>query len=70
MNITLQHIRTVPSFNNKQGFCADKTKLFFKHHHLNFRDFVRHGIPEEELLATGDALAIKVVEWAHSQENN
>lgn len=40
---------------------------FFKRHNLNFRDFIKNGIDAELLIATGDALALEVVELARKQ---
>lgn len=68
MIITLQHVRTVPAWRDRVGFCAKGARYFFKVHQLDWQDFIKHGITEDKLLATGDALALKVIEWAHQQE--
>lgn len=46
------------------GFCADGARNWFAAHGLSWADFVRDGASAESLLATGDALALRVVEAA------
>lgn len=64
MIVTFRHLRTVPGFNTRPGFCRDKSKAWAKRHGLDFRDFVRNGIEAEKLEAIGDAFAIALVKWA------
>jgi len=49
------------------GYCNKGGRLFFAKHKLNWREFVLKGLDEEVLLATGDAMAIKVVDNAHGR---
>lgn len=44
------------------GYCARGTRRWFNRHGLDFNAFRKNGIPEEDLLATGDAMAIRLVE--------
>ncbi len=46
------------------GYCIKGIKEFCKRYDIDFRNFVKHGIDEEVLLKTGDAMAVKVVERA------
>jgi len=46
------------------GYCIKGIKEFCKRHGIDFRNFVKHGIDEDDLLKTGDAMAVKVVERA------
>jgi hypothetical protein len=46
------------------GCLGPAARDFFARHSLDFRDFVRNGINAERLLATGDAMAADVVEFA------
>lgn len=46
------------------GYCIKGIKEFCHRHSIDFRNFVKHGIDEEELIKTGDAMAVKVVERA------
>ena len=41
-------------------------KAFFKRHNLDFKSFIRNGIPAEQLLATEDEMAVRVVELVKS----
>ena len=50
------------------GICPRARDLFFVPHGLDWRAFVREGIPAEELLATGDARAAQVVEVARGRQ--
>jgi len=48
--------------------CLDPgARMFFKRHNLDFRDFIHNGIDAELLLATGDAMALAVVEIARKE---
>jgi hypothetical protein len=46
------------------GYCIKGIKEFCKRYGIDFRNFVKHGIDEDDLLKTGDAMAVKVVERA------
>lgn len=67
MIITLQHLRSTTTWTNRAGYCAFSSRLFFKRYGLDWADFVANGIEEEKLLATNNALAINLVEFAHKQ---
>lgn len=64
MRVHLRHVRTIPGFNTKPGFCRDRSKAWARQHGLDWRDFVRNGIDAATLEATGDAFAIALVKWA------
>ena len=49
------------------GYCSRGMRAFFVKYDLNWSEFLKNGLPEETLLATGDALARKVVEIAHER---
>jgi len=51
-------------------YCWPGTRAWFEHHGLDYRQFVRSGIPAEQILATGDAMAARVVEAAKRREAN
>jgi hypothetical protein len=44
--------------------CAKGARAFFRRHGLDWSQFIREGIDAEMLVATGDAMAMKVVEHA------
>ncbi len=53
--ITIDHVRAV-------GLCVNGTRVWFARHDLDFRAFLRDGCTADTLLATGDAMALRVVE--------
>lgn len=46
----------------RAGHCVTGARDWFERHELDFRDFIRNGIAEEDFLASGDGLAASVVE--------
>jgi hypothetical protein len=68
MIVTMQHVRTIPYYQARAGFCLPKVRTWFKRHGLDFADFIRNGIDEQKLLATGDGLADAIVKWAYECE--
>jgi hypothetical protein len=42
-------------------------RVWFAKHGLDWRDFVRNGIDADKLTATGDAIALRVVEEARGR---
>jgi len=60
--ITTEHLRNV------DGYCVAGAKEFAKLHGLDFKQFIQHGISAAELINTGDALALKMVERAAQYE--
>lgn len=57
--ITIDHVRAV-------GLCVNGTRTWFARHDLDFRTFLREGCDAETLLATGDAMAQRVVSYAEA----
>ncbi len=50
------------------GLCLTPgTRDFFQAHNLDFKDFIRNGIPAEKLLSTKSALAERVVSIARQE---
>lgn len=60
--ITIDHVRAV-------GLCVNGTRTWFARHDLDFRAFLRDGCDADTLLATGDAMAQRVVEYARNQSS-
>lgn len=58
--VRIQHARAL-------GFCAAGCRRFFARHGLDWARFVRDGLPAEDLRATGDALASRLVEKAEAE---
>lgn len=47
--------------------CAPGIRAWFARYGLDYRAFVREGIPAQVLLATGDAFALRVVQIARAR---
>lgn len=67
MMITSADLRTIPYFRVRPGYCVRGARDWFAQHELDFRQFMRTGLPEETLLATGDGMAQALVKWAHER---
>ena len=67
MKIYLHHCRSIPMPGRKSGYCVQGMHLFAARHGLTMRQLV-DGIDAEVLLATGDAMAERIVQWAESME--
>ncbi|USL90025.1 hypothetical protein [Vibrio phage vB_VpaS_CHI] len=63
MVITIEHIRNV-------HFCSKGARYFCERHGLDWNEFIKNGLPEEVVLATGDHMAIEVVEAAWAAKRN
>ena len=50
------------------GLCVNGSRAWFARHGLDFRAFLREGMDADTLLATGDAMALRVVEYARQQQ--
>lgn len=59
--VRMEHIR-------RARMCSRGSRAFFERHGLDWQRFLREGIPASELAATGDAMALQVVEVARGQQ--
>lgn len=59
--VEMKHIR-------QARYCAKGARTFFEKHGFDWNDFLKNGIEETKLLATGDAMALKVVEVANERK--
>ena len=57
MIITVNDVRAT-------GFCLNGLRRWARLHGFDLADFLKNGIESERVLATGDALAQKIVETA------
>lgn len=48
----------------KANMCSRGTRAFFLARGWDFQDFLLNGLDEEQLIKTGDAMALQVVEVA------
>ncbi len=55
MIIRMKHLRAA-------GYCNREPRIFFQRQGWSWQEFLDHGIDSELVEATGDALALKVVE--------
>lgn len=67
MTVTMQHLRSVPYFTARHGFCATGARVWFDRYGLDFRAFVRDGVPAATLEATGCGMALALVRWAREE---
>lgn len=68
MQIYPHHLYSVPNFNGGTGMCAAGARQWCASHGLSWAEFVSHGLPEETLTATGDAMALRLVAHAHDTQ--
>lgn len=68
MIVTTRHLFTIPGHSIRRGFCRGQSRQWFRAHGLDWREFVQRGIEADKLTATGDGLALAVVEWARQCE--
>lgn len=45
----------------KQGYCVNGIKDFCKLHGINFRDFIKNGIQEEDVAGIDDAMLQRIL---------
>lgn len=50
----------------RAGYCGTGMRRWFERYGLDFRTFLKDGIDEEVLAATGDAMALRVIEVKHN----
>ena len=60
VTITMRHIRAAK-------MCSSGARAWFNRHGFDWSDFLKHGIDSDKVLATGDAMAIRVVEVANGR---
>lgn len=66
--VTLAHLRSIPGYGPKPGWCNGQARAWFARHQLDWNEFRKNGVEAEVLLATGCALAAALVEHARSCE--
>lgn len=59
--VTMKDIRAA-------NMCGRGTRNFFKRHGMDWQRFAKEGLPEEDFIATGDAMAMQVVEVARGRQ--
>lgn len=59
--VRMEHIRAA-------RMCSRGARAFFARHNLDWQTFLKDGLPAEVLAATGDAMALQVVEVARGRK--
>ena len=59
--VTMRHIRQCK-------MCSRGARAFFERHGLDWSEFLRSGIPVDELEQTGDAMALQVSAAARADQ--
>jgi hypothetical protein len=59
--VTMRHVRHL-------NYCSAGGRAFFERHNLDWKDFLKRGISASKLVATNDAMALKIVEVASGRE--
>jgi hypothetical protein len=62
--VTIRHMRSIPGFNKRAGFCIRGARTVCESLGFDWRDAVRNGIDAEQLAATGNGFALALVKWA------
>lgn len=67
--ITPEHLATVRGFSSRPGYCVPGAQRLCARYGIDWDEVVRNGgIPASRLLATGNALARRLVEHARQVE--
>lgn len=66
--IRMEHVLTVPGFHVRRGFCRGGTRRWCASHGIDWNQLRRDGVPAEQVLATGDPMAVAVVRHAEQME--
>lgn len=61
VTVTIKDIRSCK-------MCSSGTRAFFTKHGMDWNLFLKEGLPEEQFIATGDAMAMQVVEAARGRQ--
>ena len=65
----MKNLRVFPRHLQQIGLClVPGARDWVARHGFSWREFVRFGLPAEELLTTGDAFAIRAVEQAKKEK--
>lgn len=61
-------VLTVADAREYFGGCIPGWQSFAERYGFEWQTVIRHGLLASQLLATGDAMAIQLVEWKYEQE--
>lgn len=67
--VTFEHLHSAPSFSCKPGLCMRSARELCRRYGLDWQQMLSDGgIAASQLIATGDALALHLVEHAKKCE--
>lgn len=64
--VTMQHVRAA-SLAGRGVLCAPSVRAWFARHGIDYRAFLRDGLPVEQAEATGDAFALRAAAIAREE---
>ena len=68
--VTFEHLHSVPGLSSRPGYCHRGARTLCQRYGIDWQSIVRDGgVCSSKLLATGDALAIQLVEHARQVEH-
>lgn len=59
--VRMEHVRAA-------RMCSRGARAFFARHNLDWQTFIKDGLPAEVIAATGDAMALQLVEVARGRK--
>lgn len=65
--VSAEHLATAPNWVGSSGLCHRGARAWFAAHGLDWLKFCCEGVPASTLLATGDAIAQRVVDHARAE---
>lgn len=66
--VTMDHLHSVPGWGARPGFCHRGARALCERYGLDWHAIVRSGgIQAADLIATGDAMALHLVEHARKE---
>lgn len=57
--VRMEHLRRL-------GYCSGGVRAFFARHGLDYGAFLQEGVREDDLIATGDGMALAAIEEARN----
>jgi hypothetical protein len=67
VKVEIRHLRSVPGFGPKPGFCVDGARAWCARHGIDWRAFKRDGIAIERIEGIDDAFAQAIVKHVRSE---
>lgn len=64
----MDDVLVMPKHARALSYCLPGVRRFCTRHGLSWKQFVKVGLPAHAFEATGDAMAIKLAEYARGQQ--